>query len=315
MTTTGSEYVRTYARDAGPLPVPTTDPEQQKRDLDTWGYCLVQDALTAGQVSRLADRLTEQAAVEGERGVATTGDGRGLTKQWSAHADESTPHTLVRSLLNKGEVFRELALNEKVVPLMKHMLGEDLLLSSTNGLVMRLGSRRQICHTDQSYITFPTPVPAVANVLYMITDFDEARGGTRIIPGSHTWSDSPEYVPVLDDDGNFVDIADQNYETIAAEGPAGTALVFEGRLWHYGGENVSGELRLAISTYYCRPFVRQQDNLTMSLNEDTYTQMSDELKALCGFSLNSPGQLGRMDPALGRTNLELELPYIGELHR
>jgi ectoine hydroxylase-related dioxygenase (phytanoyl-CoA dioxygenase family) len=307
-------YAQSTAIDRGSLPTPTRDADQLKRDLVEHGYGLLRDALSADQVKAVRDRMLEQAEIEGERGVAMVGDGRGEERVFAAHADATTRHQLVRSLLNKGEVFRDLAVHADVLSLMHHMLGDHFLLSSTNGIIMRAGSRRQVCHTDQLYIGFSAPIPVVANVLYMITEFDEERGGTRLVPGSHQW-EPPCVVPIFDSQGKVLRVEDEEVESVAAEGPAGTAIVFEGRLWHFGGENVSGELRLAISTYYCRSWVRQQDLLPLSINEDVYADMSDELKRLVGFSLMSPGQLGRIDPALGRTNLETQLPFIPELHR
>lgn len=297
------------------LPKPSRDADRLKRDLDEFGYCLLADALPVEQIREATDRIVEQAELEGERDEAMVGDGRSVQRQFAAHADANTPHQIVRSLLNKGKLFRDLVVRPDVLSLMEHMLSDFYILSSTNAIVMRGGSRQQVMHTDQMFVGFPTPVPVTANVLYMVSDFDEARGGTRLVPGSHKWTDFPSFKPVLDDDGNVVDVEQENVQSVAAEGPAGTALVFDGRLWHCGGENVSGDVRLAISTYYNRWFVRQQDLLAMNVANDIYDEMSDELKKLCGFSLMMPGQLGRIEPALGRSNLEVKLPHTGELHR
>ncbi len=54
----------------------------------------------------------------------------------------------------------------------------------------------------------------------MLSDFTAENGGTRLVPRNHLLGQQPD--------------ADQerDVEAVAAEGPAGTALVLDGRTWH-----------------------------------------------------------------------------------
>ena len=72
----------------------------------------------------------------------------------------------------------------------------------------------------------------VVNVMWMLVDFTAENGGTRLVPRSHLTGRHP-------DKG-----LDKDVEPIAAEGPAGTAMVFDGRMWHGTGANVSDGPRL-----------------------------------------------------------------------
>ena len=66
-------------------------------------------------------------------------------------------------------------------------------------------------------------------------------------------------------------------------GPAGTVMVFDGRLWHQTGANVTaGERRHGILAYYCRPFVRTQENWFLSI-DPAVLERRPELKALLGY--------------------------------
>jgi ectoine hydroxylase-related dioxygenase (phytanoyl-CoA dioxygenase family) len=104
----------------------------------------------------------------------------------------------------------------------------------------------------------------------MLDDFTEANGATRVVPGSHRFEDPMGYVRA-------------GGATVAAEGAAGTALIFDGRLLHGTGANTSAAPRRGLIAYFCQPFVRQQENFMLSLDPALRAAASDELLALLGF--------------------------------
>ena len=72
--------------------------------------------------------------------------------------------------------------------------------------------------------------------------------------------------------------------TVAGTGPAGTALVFDGRVWHGTGANVTADdRRYGVLTYFCRPWMRPQENYTLSTHPDVVDTLDDELRALLGL--------------------------------
>lgn len=104
-------------------------------------------------------------------------------------------------------------------------------------------------HTDQ--LAIQPPIRTVTfgmNIMWLLNDFTEKNGGTRIYPGSHNGNVAPE--DVFDIDGS-----------IAAQAPAGTAMVFESRLWHATGPNTneSGE-RPAIIMFFMRSYIRLRES-------------------------------------------------------
>lgn len=82
--------------------------------------------------------------------------------------------------------------------------------------------------------------------------------------------------------------------SVAAEAPAGTALIFESRLWHATGPytETTGE-RPAILMFFMRSFIRQQENNGLSLRKDVEPKLSDRHKRLLGFY--TTGALGGID--------------------
>ena len=91
--------------------------------------------------------------------------------------------------------------------------------------------------------------------MWALTDFTEANGATHIIPGSHLSDHNPDY--------------GHPYDSIAAEMPKGSVLVWHGSLWHGGGANTTGERRVGIAMNYCAGFVRQQENQQLGLSRET----------------------------------------------
>jgi ectoine hydroxylase-related dioxygenase (phytanoyl-CoA dioxygenase family) len=262
------------------LPRPTEDRAAAFRDLAEHGYCIVANALSPAEVSALRERLLEQAA--GEDAV-----GRGFH-------DSGEVNQRLWMLVNKGRVFRDLVLHPLVSEFMTELLGPDYLLSSLTANIARPGGVPMGLHTDQLYVGFWTPRPVVANIAWMLDEFTDENGGTRIAPGSHLEPFRPY---------------DQS-ETIGACGPPGAALIFDGRTVHGTGENrTAASQRHALLSYFCRPFVRQQENFFVGLDPALREGERPELLARLGYRIwaglgrieapGQPGLIGFPDHPLG----------------
>ena len=140
--------------------------------------------------------------------------------------------------------------------------------------------------------------PVVCNVMYCLNDFTEANGATRLVPKSHlTGLQPPSDVP-------------PSTPSIAAEAPAGTAVVFEGRLWHGTGANVANGPRLGVLATFCAPQFRTQENHTLGTDPAVLAEASDELLARLGFATwNAYGRIG--DPHMPR--VYPTPPAVGEM--
>jgi ectoine hydroxylase-related dioxygenase (phytanoyl-CoA dioxygenase family) len=229
----------------------------QARDRVTeQGYVVIPDALAPARLEQVRDRVREQAAAEAAAGVAFFDSGGANQRVWC--------------LLNKGDIFRELLRHPVITELLAVLLGESLLLSSLAANIAGPGGRPMGLHSDQKYVPLPQPpYPLVATAIWMLDDFTEANGATRVVPRSHVWSCDPH--------------AQLRPATVAATGPAGGVLVFDGRLWHGTGANRTDSPRHGIVMHFCRPFIRQQDNFSLSLAPDVLRELTPEERALLGF--------------------------------
>ncbi len=70
--------------------------------------------------------------------------------------------------------------------------------------------------------------------------------------------------------------------------PAGSVLIFHGRVYHRGGANNSQSARMGISPQYIDPMVRQIENMVLAVPPDVARQYSDRIQELLGYSVVEP---------------------------
>ncbi|HZP29365.1 MAG TPA: phytanoyl-CoA dioxygenase family protein, partial [Acidimicrobiia bacterium] len=153
----------------------------------------------------------------------------------------------IYNLLALGKVYEAVPVHRRVLPVVERVLDPGCLVSSLSSVSILPGERAQPIHADDQLIPLPKPhVATVCNTMWALTDFTEANGATRVVPGTHRADCSPDY--------------GAPYDSIAAEMPKGSVLVWHGSLWHGGGANTTGERRVGIAMNYCAGWIRQQEN-------------------------------------------------------
>jgi ectoine hydroxylase-related dioxygenase (phytanoyl-CoA dioxygenase family) len=65
-------------------------------------------------------------------------------------------------------------------------------------------------------------------------------------------------------------------------------LFFLGTLWHAGGANRTEAPRLCVTAQYCEPYLRTQENYSLSIARERVAACSDHLKRLLGYSIHPP---------------------------
>lgn len=201
---------------------------------------------------------------------------------------EGTKTLRIHNLLVHGELYRQMPIHPKILPIVERVLDPGCLVSSISTSTLLPGETAQPIHADDQLIPLPKPhIPIVCNTLWAIADFTEENGATRIIPGTHLKDHSPAI--------------GQEYDSIAAEMPKGSVLLLHGSLWHGGGANQSKQRRTAIALNYCAGFIRQQENQQLGIPREIARQFPHRLSELVGYSIyntlighincNHPGKL------------------------
>ncbi len=169
--------------------------------------------------------------------------------------------------------------------LQKVKVTPTIQLSVTQAIELSPGQTAQEIHRDDSmyYVRHPGP-PALVQALFAGTRFTRENGATLVIPGSHLWDD--ERIPRLD-------------ETVAAEMPRGSALIYQGGLYHAGGANrTTDECRLAIAIQYSLGYLRQEENQYLAVPVEMALRYPRRVRELMGYQLCTPfcGWVDMQDP-------------------
>lgn len=246
------------------LPPITTNLAEAKRHLVEYGVARVSGVLSAEEVLTARTRLFEQAEAERERDCAEHDSGS------DPRAPATGPNQRIRNLINKGEIFRQIAVKPKVLELVRSLLGKHALLSSFSANIACQHGVLQGLHTDQFYVG-PMPMVMASAVIWMLDDFQEENGATLVVPGSHRWTS------IADVDPDAAALA------IPATGPAGSIVMLDGRTQHATGVNKTDRPRPGLITYFAKPFIRQEENFALSLAPEIMERCSKELLELLGF--------------------------------
>jgi len=191
-------------------------------------------------------------------------------------------HKTVRiyNLLAHGEVFARVPVHENVLPLIEGVLDAGCLISSLSSIAIDPGETAQPIHADDMVIPLAKPHRAiVCNSMWALTDFTDANGATRLVPGSHLKA-NPDYGGA--------------YESVPAEMAKGSVLIWDGALWHGGGANRTDTRRTGIAMNYCAGFIRQQENQQLGLAPELVRSFAPRLQELVGYGVYQ-GLIGHID--------------------
>jgi ectoine hydroxylase-related dioxygenase (phytanoyl-CoA dioxygenase family) len=286
-TTIGSQHPFWREQD---LPQPSKDIRRLRADLLNWGYCKVEDALSAEQVATLRQRVLEQAEGEQLAGIA-----------------QRTPSGQnINCCVNKGRCF-ELFIEQHpsiaqggplVEQLVTEALGPGWICTSLIAAISLQGGVPQALHQDQNN-NLDSRSPMSVNILTAITDVDEKTGGTLVIPGSHT---------VLADAVRAGKPVGKLPPAINMDAKAGTMVITDGRLLHGTGINHTDQPRIVMLNGMQKPWLRQQENWMLSVRPEVLERASAKLLHRMGYQATTGtqtneghgfGAVGKLDEAAG----------------
>jgi ectoine hydroxylase-related dioxygenase (phytanoyl-CoA dioxygenase family) len=247
--------------------------EAHTRRLETQGYTVIEDYMSADQLARFRGGLAGHLGTY--RGRNTF---EGLTTE------------RVYTLVGRGKVFEEIAEDPRLLALLDRWLQPHYLLSANHAICIYPGEKAQSVHWDDSFYPFARPRPAISmSTIGAIDAFTPQNGGTVMYPGSHLW-DGPRVDALRMALACGEETADTR-SVIHLTMPAGAICLFQGTLVHGAGANRSDKPRLAYTNHYCEPWARQQENFVLGIPKDRVRAMSPRLRALLGYELRRPGDI------------------------
>lgn len=239
--------------------------------LERDGYTVIEDVLSPDEVAvTLADVHRLEDAL-GIRFASNDFEGR-CTKR-------------VYNLLVHGKRFESIPVHARVLPIVESVLDSGCLVSSLSSIAIHPGETAQPIHADDQLLPLPKPhVATVCNTMWALTDFTEANGATRLVPGSHVRDHSPVY--------------GSEHPSIPAVMRRGSVLVWHGSLWHGGGANRSDAVRVGIAMNYCAGWIRQQENQQLGIPREIARGFEPRLRELVGYGVyrGLVGHIDKRDP-------------------
>jgi ectoine hydroxylase-related dioxygenase (phytanoyl-CoA dioxygenase family) len=225
--------------------------------LERDGYATVPDAIEPGQVA--AARADLEAILEHTPPGRDDFEGRRTRR--------------IYALFAKTRALDPLALHPTVLGVLDRVLGH-YQLSAPAGIAIGPGETAQPLHPDDAIYPLPRPhAELVVNVMWPLEEFTVANGATRIVPGSHHWTDRQP---------------GPDTATIAVEMPAGTALLYPGSVWHGGGANQTDRTRLGVVLHYAAAWLRPVENHVLAVPPDAARALAPRLQELLGYNIYPP---------------------------
>ncbi|MBT2189277.1 phytanoyl-CoA dioxygenase family protein [Sphingobium nicotianae] len=187
------------------------------------------------------------------------------------------------SLLTHSPGIERLAMHPRVLEIVEQMLlpwCERIALNLTQAIEIQPGALPQLPHRDQDMWQGPKGrLEYLVNVMWPLTAFQRANGGTRLWTGSQLAQD----IPVLPEEESVVPMVSP-----------GDALIFLGSTLHGGGGNASRAPRRGIVISYCLGWLKPFELQWLVYPPQVARHFAPELAALVGYAQHRPN-LGNVE--------------------
>ncbi len=201
-------------------------------------------------------------------------------------------------LIARSPASRELVVHPLVLATAGVVLGHatNFQLHLTQAIAIGPGEPAQPVHRDRwafDFFPFPLDYEVQCNTIWALTDFTEANGATRVVPGSNLVADGTAFTQA---------------DTEPAEMARGSALFYNGRVYHGGGANRSDGTRIGLNITYALAWLRQEENQYLTVPPEVAATLPVDLLRLMGYARGAYA-LGYIDDL--RDPLEAVRPGAG----
>ena len=246
---------------------------------DGQGYLLLEDFYAPDLVAEARERIYELLNLEPDRTSHFYGD------------EENTSQARVWNLPAKGEVFRRICSDERMLAIMRPILGDDLMLSSFAANVLHPGAQAQEAHVDYPYWDlharehWPDRLNAsyhlAVEAVMPLDEFTLENGATAIVPGSQKlarWPDRDEF----------------QRRHIRTTMRPGALLLFPALLWHAGQTNRSNASRATLLGSYTMKSIKPIEDWSRCIDRETALGYDQPMGDLLGLHYPYPAVMDEL---------------------
>lgn len=243
------------------------------------GYVVLEDFFAPDLVRRARERIYELVAAEPGRTSHFYGD------------DVNRAQSRVWNLPAKDEVFRRLCADERMLAILRPILGEDLMLSSFAANVLHQGARAQEPHVDYPYWDLHDRErwPRGLNASYFLAvesvipldEFTVENGATAIVPGSQQLARWPD-----------TELFAERHIRVTMR--PGALLLFPALMWHAGQSNLTDASRAAILGSYTMKSIKPIEDWSRCIDREEALGYDQAMQDLLGLQYPYPAVMDRL---------------------
>lgn len=238
---------------------------EENENLERDGYLALGQLLSSSEVQAVNNRIAELISIEGANAGSELFDSKYIRHPKEAGADR------LADLVNKGAIFDKFYSHPRVLAGINAVLGAQYKLSSLNYRAARPGQGLQKLHVDYKN-TVPQGGYKVCNTIWLLDDFTENNGATRIVPGTHKSNMLP--AAAMDDPQQ------PHPNEILIQAPAGSVFIFNSHVWHGGTTNTTNKYRRSIHSYFCTTDQPQQLDQRKYITSETKNRLKQRAQMI-----------------------------------
>jgi len=185
----------------------------------------------------------------------------------------------VWNLINKAPDLAPLIEHPVVLPMVRSILGADCNLHDFQSTSIGPHTGGGAWHVDAPLGQIAEPLPefplTIQNV-WMLDDFTEHNGATRVMPRSQKLRKSPPWG------------SDPLAGEVTLTAPAGSVAIWLSNTWHRSGPNETDRPRRAILCNYNLSWLRPFCDFTSTMDAAVAAGLSNDVRYLLGYAARAP---------------------------
>ncbi len=239
--------------------------EAHAEEIKHLGYTIVENVFDEKELAEIRKRLDDLLALQ-------------ETEFGKENLVRISDANMVRCPFAYDDYFMKLAIDDKVLSIVKEVLGSYFVMHLQNGIINlpKQEHHQSSWHRDLPYQDFIISRPLALSALFCIDPFTPETGGTFVLPHSHKMELMPsqEYV-------------DKHQMQVSAT--QGSVIIFDSMVFHKAGYNSSNQVRRGINHVYTTGILKQQINFPAMLKG----KFSDDpfLRIFLGYESEVPASV------------------------